>query len=198
MTNDHASPGLMPGLPGSLLTAIADHWWVLLLRGIAAIIFGILAIIWPGVTLLSLTLLWGAFTLVDGVAALYTAAFGKSGAASSRWWLAIVGVVGIIAAGIAFLYPGMTALVLLWFIASWAIVIGVMQVIGAIQLRKEIEGEWLLALNGILSIAFGLLLFIRPGEGALAVIWLIGVYAIAIGILLAVLAFRVKAHKQTA
>jgi uncharacterized membrane protein HdeD (DUF308 family) len=185
----------MPGLPGSLLTAIADHWWVLLLRGIAAIIFGILAIIWPGVTLLSLTLLWGAFTLVDGVAALYTAALGKSGAASARWWLAIVGIAGIIAAGIAFLYPGMTALVLLWFIASWAIVIGIMQVIGAIQLRKEIEGEWLLALNGILSIAFGLLLFIRPGEGALALIWLIGVYAIAIGILLAVLAFRVKAHK---
>ena len=195
MTNDHASPGLMPGLSGSLLTAIADHWWVLLLRGIAAIIFGILAIIWPGVTLLSLTLLWGAFTLVDGVAALYTAVFGKSGATSARWWLAIVGIAGIIAAGIAFLYPGMTALVLLWFIASWAIVIGIMQVIGAIQLRKEIEGEWLLALNGILSVAFGLLLFIRPGEGALAVIWLIGVYAIAIGVLLAVLAFRVKTHK---
>lgn len=195
MTHDQASPNSFPGFSGSLLGAIAEHWWVLLVRGIAAIIFGILAIIWPGVTLISLTLLWGAFTLVDGVAALYTALFGKTGAASSRWWLAIVGIAGIIAAGIAFLYPGMTALVLLWFIASWAIVIGVMQVIGAIQLRKEIEGEWLLALNGILSIAFGILLIVRPGEGALAVIWLIGIYAIIIGVLLAVLAFRVKAHK---
>ena len=116
----------------------------------------------------------------------------------SRFWLAIVGVAGIIAGLLAFAWPGVTALVLLLFIACWAIVIGLMQIWGAIQLRKEIEGEWLLVLSGLLSVAFGVILLARPGIGALAVVWLIGWYAILAGAIYITLAFRLKKHKRPA
>jgi uncharacterized membrane protein HdeD (DUF308 family) len=180
----------------ALLGALAQNWWLLALRGVVAIAFGVLAFIWPGITLLTLTLLWGAYTLSDGVFALWAAIAGKGGEMAPRWWLGVVGVASILAGLVAFLWPGMTALVLLLFIASWAIIIGVLQVWGAIRLRKEIEGEWLLALNGILSIAFGVILMVQPGVGALAVVWLIGWYAILAGGLAIALAFRLKQHKQ--
>ena len=134
--------------------ALAENWWLVLLRGIAAVVFGVLAFFWPGLTLLTLTLLWGAYALCDGVFALWAAISGKGGEMAPRWWLAVVGVVGVLAGVGAFLWPGMTTLVLLLFIAVWAIVLGVLQIWGAIQLRKEIEGEWLLILSGLVSIAF--------------------------------------------
>ena len=127
------------------------NWWLEVLRGVAAIIFGILAFAWPGITLLTLVLFWGAFALVDGVLAIAAAV--KGGNPMPRWWLAIVGIAGIVAGVLTFLMPGLTALVLLTFIAVWAIVLGVMEIYGAIKLRKEIEGEWFLILNGALSVA---------------------------------------------
>jgi len=183
-------PGI--GLGSAMVHALAKNWWMLLLRGIAAIIFGGLALAWPGITLVTLILFYGAFVLVDGVLAIVAAITG--GAPAPRWWLAIVGLLGIAAGLLTFLMPGVTAIVLLYFIAGWAIATGAFQIIGAIRLRKEIDNEWLLILCGIISVLFGVAMMLSPGAGALALIWVIGTYAIVIGVLLVVLSFRLKKH----
>jgi uncharacterized membrane protein HdeD (DUF308 family) len=175
-----------------LVRTLAENWWLVLLRGLASIVFGILAFVWPGLTLVALIFLWGAYALVDGAIALWAAISGKAGAIAPRWWLAVVGIVGLLAGVVAFGSPGLTALVLLMFIAGWAVVIGVLEIWGAIQLRKEIDGEWWLVLSGMLSIAFGVFLFARPGQGALALIWVIGVFAILHGCTLIALSLRLK------
>jgi uncharacterized membrane protein HdeD (DUF308 family) len=180
------------GLGSAMVHALAKNWWLLLLRGIAAIIFGMLAFAWPGVTLLTLILFYGAFALVDGVLAIIAAITG--GAPGPRWWLAIVGLLGIAAGLLTFLMPGLSALVLLFFIAGWAIATGVFQIIGAIQLRKEIDNEWLLILGGIISVLFGIGVMLAPGAGAVALIWVIGAYALVIGVLFVALALRLKKH----
>jgi uncharacterized membrane protein HdeD (DUF308 family) len=182
----------------ALLHAMAENWWLLLLRGIAAIVFGALAFVWPGITLLTLTFLWGAYALADGVLALWATVSGRGGAIAPRWWLAVVGIAGVAAGLMAFAWPGITVQVLLLFIASWAIVTGVLQIWGAIRLRKEIEGEWLLILSGLISIAFGVVLIVQPATGALALAWLIGWFAILVGCDYIALAFRLKQHKQPA
>jgi len=150
-----------PPVPGLLLHALAKHWWVLLLRGICAILFGVLTFVWPGITLLTLVLLYGAYALADGVLALAEAVMG--GAPAPRWWLALVGLLGIAVGILTFAWPGITALVLLLFIAGWAIATGLLQIVGAIRLRKEIESEWLLIASGVLSVIFGLILVVQPG-----------------------------------
>ncbi|WP_198040051.1 HdeD family acid-resistance protein [Microbulbifer agarilyticus] len=176
-----------------LLRAMAENWWIALVRGLLAILFGVLTFVWPGISLLSLVLLFGAYTLVDGVVALYGAIKGRGSAErSSLWWLLFVGITGIAAGIITFVYPQVTALVLVIFIGAWALVRGIFEIIGAIRLRKEIDHEWLLILAGILSVIVGLFLLIKPGAGALALLWLIGGYAIAFGIILVWLAFRLK------
>jgi uncharacterized membrane protein HdeD (DUF308 family) len=182
-------------LVGALLRPLADKWWLLLLRGLIAIAFGFLAFYGPGTTLLSLTLLFGAYVLADGVFALWAAVSGDGADSSSRWWLAAVGIISILAGLATFFWPGMTAFVLLMFIAGWAIATGALEIWGAIQLRKEIDGEWALILTGILSVAFGVFVFARPDTGALALIYTIGVYAILSGIFYIVLAFRLKQYK---
>jgi uncharacterized membrane protein HdeD (DUF308 family) len=172
---------------------LARYWWLFLLRGIAAIIFGVLAFIWPGITLVTLVLFWGAFVMVDGVLALAHAIMG--GNMGSRWWLALIGVLGLVVGLLTFMAPGVTALVLLWFIATWAIVLGVFQILGAIRLRKEIDNEWTLILGGVLSMLFGLVLLVAPGAGAVALIWVIAAYAILFGVLLVALSLRLKKHQ---
>jgi uncharacterized membrane protein HdeD (DUF308 family) len=181
---------LAPG--ASLLHAMAGNWWLAVLRGVAAIIFGILAFAWPGITLLTLVLFWGAFALVDGVLAIIAAV--KGGNPMPRWWLAIVGLAGIIAGALTFLMPGLTALVLLTFIAVWAIVLGVMEIIGAIKLRKEIQGEWLLILNGAISVLFGIVLLWRPVTGMIALVWIIGAYAIILGVIYVMFGLKLRKH----
>jgi uncharacterized membrane protein HdeD (DUF308 family) len=179
-----------------MLHALARNWWLLLLRGIVAIIFGILAFVMPGITLLTLIILYGAFVLVDGILAVGAAIWGegRAGNAGPRWWLAVVGILGIIAGILTFVWPGITALVLLIFIGVWSLLNGIFTIIGAIRLRKEIDDEWWLVLSGALSVLFGLAVLIMPGAGALAVIWLIGIYAILYGILLVAFSFRLKGH----
>ena len=184
----------MPGSP--LLHTLAENWWLVLLRGIAALILGVLAFVWPGITLVSLILLWGIYALADGLFAMWAAVAGRGGGVVPRWWLAIVGIAGVLAGILTFVWPGLTAQILLLLIAGWAIVIGAMQIWGAIQLRKEIEGEWLLILSGLLGIAFGLVLLARPGIGALAVVWMIGAYAIIAGVDYVALAFKLKRYKH--
>ncbi len=177
-----------------LLHALAKNWWLLLLRGIAAIVFGALAIAWPGLTLLTLITFYGAFVLVDGVLAIWAAIAG--GASAGRWWLALVGLLGIAAGILTFMWPGVTALVLLFIMAGWAIAIGVSQIIGAIRLRKEIDNEWFLILSGVISVLFGIAVVINPGGGALALVWVIGAYAIVAGVLYISLAFRLKKYAK--
>src|SRR6478736_13863 len=180
------------GLGSAMVHALAKNWWLLLLRGVAAIIFGVLAFAWPGVTLLTLILFYGAFALIDGVLAIVAAITG--GAPGPRWWLAIVGLLGIAAGLLTFLMPGLTALVLLLFIAGWAIATGVLQIIGAIKLRKEIDNEWLLILGGIISVLFGACMMVAPGAGALALVWVIGAYSVVTGVIFVALAFRLRKH----
>jgi len=174
---------------------MTKRWWLLLLRGVAAIAFGVLAFIWPGVTLFTLVILYGAFALIDGILSL-AAAFASRSETVPRWWLVLTGILGIAAGLIAMFWPGITALVLIVFIGAWAIVRGIMEIIAAIQLRKEIEGEWLLVLAGVLSVLFGLGVLIFPGTGALALIWLIAIYAVAVGIVMIMLALRLRAHRS--
>ncbi len=186
--------GLGPG--AILLHNLAKNWWALLLRGIAAIVFGVLAFAWPGITIVSLVILYGAYALVDGVFSIIAAISG--GTPAPRWWLAIVGIVGVLAGLVAFAMPGVVALYLLLFIGAWAIVSGIFEIVGAVRLRKEIDNEWMLILHGVLTVLFGIVLIAMPGTGALALIWVIGAYAIAAGIIMVVLAFRLKGHAQHA
>jgi uncharacterized membrane protein HdeD (DUF308 family) len=178
-----------------MVHALAKNWWMLLLRGIAAIIFGVLALAWPGMTLLTLIMFYGVFALVDGVFAIIAAIGG--GAPAPRWWLAVVGLLGIATGLLMFMMPGLTALVLLYFIAGWAIATGVFQVIGAIKLRKEIDNEWFLILGGIVSVLFGVGVMMAPGAGALALLWVIGIYAVFLGVIFVALAFRLKKHAHS-
>jgi len=186
---------LSPGLPGApLLHSLARYWWLFLVRGIVAIAFGVLSFMWPGITLVTLVLFWGAFALVDGVLALANAIMG--GGVGSRWWLALVGLAGIAAGIVTFMNPGLTAVVLLWFFAGWSIALGVFQIVGAIQMRRQIENEWTLILSGVVSVLFGILLFTLPGAGLIGFVWVIAAYAIIFGVLLIGFAFRLKKHQH--
>jgi uncharacterized membrane protein HdeD (DUF308 family) len=171
---------------------LSRDWWVIALQGVAAVVFGVLALVWPGVTLLALVFLFGAYALVDGVLALVRGFRRDGSGGGPDWWRVVIGIVGIVAGVIAFAVPGITAYALLLVIAAWAIVSGVMEVVAAYQLRDVIRREWLLALDGVLSIVFGMALFLFPGAGALAVVWLIGAFAIASGAILLMLAFRLR------
>lgn len=169
---------------------LSDSWWMLVLRGAAALIFGVLALVWPGVTLVLLIALFAAYVLVTGIAAL-AGAFRNRG--NEGWGLVLLlGLVSIAAGVIAVIYPAITALVLVLLIGFNAIFQGVLDIAMAIRLRKEIPNEWLLGLAGVLSIVFGAIVIIFPGAGALALIWLIAAYAIAIGLLFMIFGFRVR------
>ena len=183
----------LPGRP--MLHALAKCWWLLLLRGIAAIIFGVLAFIWPGLTLVTLVLLYGAFALVDGVLSLI-AAFTGGAKPVPTWWLVVVGLLGIAAGIVTFMWPGITATLLILFIGAWALVHGIFEIIGAIQLRKEIDNEWMLILGGALSVLFGLIVLIAPGAGALGLVWAIAAYSIVFGISFVALSLRLRKHKH--
>lgn len=188
-----ATSAPLPGRP--MLHALAKNWWLLLLRGIASIVFGVLAFAWPGLTLVTLVLFYGAFALVDGVIAL-VAAFRGSAKPVPTWWLVVVGLLGIAAGIVTFLMPGITAVLLVLFIGAWALVHGIFEIIGAIQLRKEIDNEWMLILSGVISVLFGLIVLVAPGAGALGLIWAIAAYSIVFGISFIALAFRLRSHRH--
>ncbi len=174
-----------------LASTLARGWWLLLLRGLVAIVFGVLAWVQPGITLAALVLLFGAYSMADGVLGLWTAITGPKG--HEYWWLVLLqGLVGIGIGFLTFFAPGITALALLFYIAIWAIATGVLETAAAIRLRKEIDNEWLLLLAGLASVVFGILLAAQPAVGALALLWLIGSYAILFGVLLLILAFKVR------
>jgi uncharacterized membrane protein HdeD (DUF308 family) len=167
------------------------NWWLLALRGLVAVLFGVLAFMWPGATLITLVWLFGAFALVNGILSLVLAAKTPKGYPKVGS-LIFGGLLGILAGLLAFVMPGITALGLLILIAAWAIATGVMELVAAIRLRKIITNEWLLVLAGIASVLFGVILLFQPAAGALALIWLIGAWALVSGILLMILAFRMR------
>jgi uncharacterized membrane protein HdeD (DUF308 family) len=169
----------------------ARTWWLLVMRGIAAITFGVLALLWPGLTLLVMALLWGAYVLVDGLLSLLHAFKLRGRGLSVALW-SLVGVLGVAAGVLAFIWPGLTAFVLLTLIAAWAIVVGALQLVAAWRLRRQIRGEWLLALSGALSLVFGALLVLQPQTGAVAVVMLVAGYAIAFGVVLMALGWRLR------
>jgi uncharacterized membrane protein HdeD (DUF308 family) len=177
------------------VASLAKYWWAIALRGVLAILFGILAAMMPGLTLYVLVLLFGAYALVEGVFNVVAAISRRR--TETHWWaLLLEGLVSILAGLIAFVVPGLTALWLVYLISAWAIITGVLEIAAAIRLRKTIEGEWWLALSGVLSLIFGLFIAIAPGAGAIGLVLWIGAYAIIFGISLIALAFRLRHASQ--
>ena len=174
-----------------MLPTLTRYWWAVVLRGVAAVLFGLMALIWPGITVIVLVALFGAYALVDGIIGLGTAVFGGR-ERGRRGWLVVEGIAGVLAGIFTFAWPGITALALLWLIAAWAIVTGVLEIVAAVRLRREIQGEWLLALSGVLSVLFGILLAVWPAAGVLSIVFLIGIYAIVFGVALVGLGLRLR------
>lgn len=174
-----------------MVSQLARKWWVVAVRGLAAILFGLAAFFWPGITLAALVILFGAYAFVDGIFAIVSAV--QSATEHERWGtLLLEGIAGMVAGLLTFFLPAITAVALLFVMAAWAIVTGVLEIAAAIRLRKEIDNEWLLALSGIASLIFGLVLLIHPLAGALAVVWVIGSYAIVFGGVMVALGFRLR------
>ncbi len=172
------------------LDTLARNWWLFLLRGIAGIAFGVITFLAPGISLAALVLLFGAYAFADGVLAIWSA-IRRHG--EDRWWVLLLqGLLGLGAAVVTVLWPGITALALLYVIAAWALVTGILEIAVAIRLRKIITNEWLLVLSGIASVVLGVLLMLNPGPGALVVVIWIGAYALVTGALLVGLSLRLR------
>jgi uncharacterized membrane protein HdeD (DUF308 family) len=176
---------------------MSERWWTLVLRGVAAVIFGILTFVSPGASLLALVLLFGIYAVVNGAIHLPLAWHTPRG--EPHWGsLVFESIVSLLVGVVALVWPRMSGLVLLLVIASWAIATGIAEVVAAVRLRKQIRGEWVLALSGALSIALGVLLFLFPGAGALAMAIWIGAYAIVFGALLIALGVRLRSWGRSA
>jgi uncharacterized membrane protein HdeD (DUF308 family) len=170
---------------------LAGNWWALLIRGIAAVIFGVLTFAAPGISLVTLVLLFGAYAFADGIFAVVMAIRQPSGGVP--WWLLLLeGLMGVGVGVVTWLYPGLTALALLYLVATWALVTGVLEIVLAVRLRKVISGEWLLVLSGIASLALGVALALFPGPGVFALVLWTGAYAVVFGFLLIGLGFKLR------
>jgi len=178
-----------------MLAELSRVWWAFLVRGIAAILFGILALVWPGMTVSVLVILFGAYVLVDGVF-LVIKSISSWKARDDRWLLLLQGLLGIGIGIITFVNPGVTEIALLIYIAAWCLATGIMEIVIAIRLRKEVKGEIWLVLSGIASIVLAVLLMLFPKAGALGLVWLIAIYALVLGVLLVVLSFRLLGLKK--
>ncbi|MGH7681290.1 MAG: HdeD family acid-resistance protein [Candidatus Eiseniibacteriota bacterium] len=175
----------------TLAGVLSRGWWMLLLRGLIAIAFGVLTWMQPAITLVALVTLFGAYAIVDGALAVWVAITGRK--ENDHWGVLLLGgLLGIGVGILTFMAPGITALALLFYIAIWAIGTGVLAIAAAIRLRKEIQGEFFLILAGLASVAFGVMLIMRPGAGALSVLSLIAAFAVAFGLMMVILAFNVR------
>ncbi|MGH7307006.1 MAG: HdeD family acid-resistance protein [Candidatus Rokuibacteriota bacterium] len=177
------------------MQTLARNWWAVVLRGVFAVLFGLGAFLWPGLTLAVLVLLYGGYLFIDGILAILWA-LSKRREGAFSWEVFLVGLASLAAGVLTLLWPGVTAIALLYLIAAWAIIRGIFEILAAFRLRRELSNEWLLALNGVLSVVFGIILIVAPGAGALAVLWLIGSFAIVVGIVMIVLGFRLRSVKN--
>jgi uncharacterized membrane protein HdeD (DUF308 family) len=176
---------------------LARNWWSLVIRGVAAILVGIITFALPGITLAGLVILFGAYALLDGIFSI--AGMVKAARSHERWGsLLLEGVAGIVAALVTIVWPAITALSLLYVIAAWAFVTGVLEIAAAIRLRRHISGEWMLALGGLLSVIFGALIVIFPLAGALAITFWVGAYCLIFGVVLMALGFRLRSWRREA
>jgi uncharacterized membrane protein HdeD (DUF308 family) len=174
-----------------LAKLLSRYWWVLLLRGVLAIAFGVAAYAWPGLTLATLVMFFAAFVLVDGVFDVFHAL--QTRKEHENWWVLLLeGLLGIAFGVITWTRPGVTVTVLLLLIAFWALATGILRIIMAIRLRKEIDGEWWLILSGLASVLFGVMVLARPGAGALAMLWVIAAWSILVGVFLVILSFQAR------
>jgi uncharacterized membrane protein HdeD (DUF308 family) len=164
---------------------------ILIIRGIVGVAVGVLAVVWPAITIAALVVIFGAYALVDGMTNVVLGRSRRSPQGRS-WAHVLQGVVGIMAGVLTFLWPAVTALALVIFIGAWAIMTGVLEIVAAIRLRRVIAGEWMLALSGLLSLVFGILVFAFPGAGAIGIAWVFGCYAAAAGLMLIVLGVRLR------
>jgi uncharacterized membrane protein HdeD (DUF308 family) len=169
------------------------YWWAFVVRGVFALLFGIVAIVMPGITLEVMAILLAAFLVVDGVFSFAASVQGRK--MGVQWgYLLVEGVAGIFIGLFTFVWPGITVMAIILIIGIWAMLTGIIEVLAAVKLRDEIEGEWLLGLGGVLSILFSLVLLVNPGIGAVAIIWMIGVYAVLFGTSLIFLGMRLRKH----
>ncbi len=179
---------------GTSMQTARQYWWALLVRGILAVLLGLVALFFPGIALLTLIYIFAFYAIFDGATALYVA-FQERGT-HARWgWLLVEGILGIIAGIVAIVYPGETAVVLLYLIAAWALVTGIMELIAAFMVRGGVS--WGLAIGGIISVLLGILLFIRPGAGILSFLWILGIYGIVFGIGMIIHAFQLRSPRSS-
>jgi uncharacterized membrane protein HdeD (DUF308 family) len=178
-----------------ILDTLTKNWWVLLLRGLAAIAFAVVTWVWPGLTIAVFVLFFGAFAFADGILGVWGAITGPKGD-RDRWILLLWGLIGLATGAVAVFLPGLVVASFIFLIAAWAILTGILEIIAAIRLREQIKGEWVLVLAGLASIGFGFVMGLNPGAGALALSWLVAAYAFFFGILLVVLAFKVKGARK--
>ena len=174
-----------------MLETLKTGWWLLVLRGIAALLFGVLAFVYPGMTAQVLVILFGVYALINGIFTLALAIRAPKGTPGIGT-LVLLGLLGIAAGLVTFFYPGITAISLLAVIAAWAVVTGIFEIAVAIKLRQQLSNEWMLILSGVLSVVFGVLVVLMPNAGALSIIWLIGIYAILFSITMLAVAFKLK------
>jgi uncharacterized membrane protein HdeD (DUF308 family) len=180
-----------------MLGIIAQGWWMLLIRGVAAIAFGLLTFFWPAITLFVLIILFAAHAVVDGAMAIALGLQLRKQVDATPWLLiTLMGVISVAAGVVAIAWPALTAAVLLFLIAGWAIARGVFEVVAAVHFRKVIENEWFLGLAGVLSVMFGVSLIAWPRAGLLSLMWLVGSFSIAFGVLMCLLAFRLRGLEQ--
>jgi uncharacterized membrane protein HdeD (DUF308 family) len=185
------SPANVPPGVRTARIALATEWWTVALRGLLAIVFGVVALAWPGIALGVLALLFGVYALADGILAGVTVF--RAGRPQERWWpLALEALTGIVVGVIAIVWPAMAALTLVAFIGAWALITGALEIAAAVRLRREIENEWLLGLAGVLSVLFGLVAIVSPGTAVLALVWVVGAYAILFGTALIALGWRLR------
>ena len=173
-----------------MLPAVSGNWGALAVRGVAAVLFGLAALFWPGLTLAVLIILYGAYAVVDGVFAIVAGL--RAGSDTHKWLLLAEGALGILTGLIAVFWPGITAVVLLYIISFWAIFGGLLRIVGAVLLRREIDNEWTMALSGALWVLLGIVLAVLPGAGLVSLSWLIGIFALGAGMTLIAMAFRVR------
>jgi len=173
---------------------LRQNWWLIALRGLLGVIFGVVALIFPGATLLSFVLLFSAYMLVDGVFAIVAAV--RAAREHARWgYLLLQGIASLATATIAFLWPGITVLAFILLIAAWSIVSGCLMLSAAFRIDER-HGRWWLAFGGILSLAYGVLLILAPLVGALVLTWWLGAFALIFGVALIILAFRLRLRRN--
>ena len=188
--------GVDPFNDQQMVRSLAQNWWALVIRGVAGVLFGIGALVWPPAAVAVLVLLFGAYALVDGIFNIVAAVRGPR--EGRRWgWLVLSGVIGIATGLITFFYPGITAVALVLLVAAWSLVTGVAEIVAAIRLRNYIRHEWLWIFSGLLSVAFGVLLFLLPAAGAVALAIWIGAYMLVFGALLIAFGLRLRKWGQT-